>query len=59
MILEETGRFTEKDIIEKVKDQIQGRFQDEDEMKKYVVKKLNTMSEYGLIGRTSVYYFSL
>lgn len=59
IILEQDGRFTIKDIIDKVRDKIESLFSSIDKLKDYVLNKLNSMCEYGLIGKTDAYYFSI
>ena len=58
-ILNQEGKFTVKDILDKVRDIIQEQFDTIDNLTKYIIKKLNSMCDYGLIGRTDVYYFSI
>lgn len=58
-ILNQEGKFTVKDILDKVRNIIQDQFDTIDNLTKYIIKKLNSMCYYGLIGRTDVYYFSI
>lgn len=58
-ILNQEGKFTIKDILDKVKSIIIDQFDTIDTLKRYIIKKLNSMCDYGLIGRTDVYYFSI
>ena len=58
-ILNQEGKFLDKDIVNKVKLEVEDQFETEEELIKYVVKKLDTMCEYGLLGRTELYYFSV
>lgn len=59
VILNQEGKFTVKDILDKVIDIILDQFDTIDALKKYIIEKLNSMCDYGLIGRTNVYYFSI
>lgn len=56
-ILSKEGQFTSKDIINKIKDKILNYFKSEEELEKYVVKKMDSMCIDGLISRTDTYYF--
>lgn len=58
-ILNQEGKFTVKDILDKVKTIILDQFDTIDTLKRYIIEKLNSMCDYGLIGRTDVYYFSI
>lgn len=59
IILEQEDKFTVKDILDKVKDKIQNMFETIDKLKSYIIDKLNSMCEYGLVGKTDLYYFSI
>ena len=54
-ILEQRGKFTVEDIVNSVRDLIEGSV---DSIRSYILKKIETMCEYGLIGKTDIYYFS-
>ena len=56
VILEQQGKFTIEDILNEVRKRIKTPIEN---LKEYIVNKLNSMCEYGLIGRTNVYYFSV
>lgn len=56
VILEQQGKFTIEDILNKVRKRIKTPIEN---LKEYIVNKLNSMCEYGLIGRTNIYYFSV
>ena len=56
VILEQQGKFTVEDILNEVRKRIKTSIEN---LKEYIVNKLNSMCEYGLIGRTNVYYFSV
>ena len=56
VILEQQGKFTIEDILNKVRKRIKTSIEN---LKEYIVNKLNSMCEYGLIGRTNIYYFSV
>ncbi|MDY3121735.1 hypothetical protein [Suipraeoptans intestinalis] len=58
-ILNQEGKFTVKDILDKVRNIILDQFDTIDTLKRYIIEKLNSMCDYGLIGRTDVYYFSI
>lgn len=59
VILEQQGKFTAEDILNKVGKRMKKNKTSTENLKEYVVNKLNSMCEYGLIGRTNVYYFSV
>jgi len=59
VILNQEGKFTVKDILDKVRNIILDQFNTIDNLKRYIIEKLNSMCDYGLIGRTDVYYFSI
>ena len=48
-----------KDILDEVRTIILDQFDTIDTLERYIIKKLNSMCDYGLIGRTNVYYFSI
>lgn len=56
VVLEQQGKFTIEDILNKVRKRINTPIEN---LKEYIVNKLNSMCEYGLIGRTNIYYFSV
>ena len=56
VVLDQQGKFTIEDILNKVRKRIKTSIEN---LKEYIVNKLNSMCEYGLIGRTNVYYFSV
>ena len=58
-ILNQEGKFTVKDILDKVRNIIEDQFNTIDKLTRYIIEKLNSMCDYGLIGRTDVYYFSI
>lgn len=55
-ILEQEGKFTVEDIVNSVRDLIKGSV---DSIRSYILKKIETMCEYGLIGKTDIYYFAI
>lgn len=59
VILKQVGIFTLKDILDIVSSKIESQFESVKKMTDYVINKLNSMCEFGLIGRTSIYYFSI
>ena len=58
-ILDQETKFTDKDIFNAVKEQLNTYFKNTDEMKNYIRTKLNSIAELGLVGRTSCYYFPI
>ena len=58
-VLTMRGKFTKKDILDTVVPKIKKHFPNREEMEKYISGKIDTLCEYGLLGKTSVYYFSL
>ena len=59
VILNQNGKFTVNDILNKVKYIILDQFKTIDDLINYIIKKLDSMCELGLIGKTSIYYFSV
>ena len=59
LILDQQGKFTVEDILNKVEKKNEKNKISTENLKEYVVNKLNSMCEYGLIGRTNIYYFSV
>lgn len=58
-VLQMRGKFTKKDIFDKVVPKIKKYFSNKEEMEKYIEKKIKTLVEYCLIGRTGVYFFEV
>lgn len=58
-ILARKGKFNINDIIKDTEEKIKGQFNSREEMIDYIKYKLNSMLEFGLIGATSIYYFSI
>ena len=58
-VLQMRGKFTKKDIFDKVVPKIEKFFANKQEMHKYIDKKIETLSDYYLIGRTNVYFFEV
>lgn len=54
-IFEQRGKFTVEDVVNSVRNLIEGSV---DSIRSYILKKIETMCEYGLIGKTDIYYFS-
>lgn len=52
------GNFTAEEIFLSLKEKMEHMFHSESDMKSYIRKKLETLCEHGLIGKTSFYYFS-
>ena len=59
IILNQEGKFLVKDILNKVKPLIDEEFTTIEELESYITKKLDSMCETGLLGKTSLYYFSI
>ena len=55
-ILIRDGKFTVNDIFDSVKDKITESISNEN-LKKYIKKKMDDMCEDGLIAKTETYYF--
>lgn len=55
-ILEQQGKFTVEDIVNSVRNLIEGSV---DSIRSYILKKIEIMCEYGLIGKTDIYYFAI
>mgnify|MGYP003097709336 CR=1 FL=1 len=53
------GNFTADEIFLSLKEKMKNMFPSESDMKSYIRKKLETLCEYGLIGKTSFYYVSI
>ncbi len=58
VILEAEGVFTINEIYQKVKPNLD-ESHSEEEMKGYIKRKLDTMADLGLVGKTNAYYFSV
>lgn len=58
-ILTREGMFTVEDIMNSVKEVLSQFFSSSQEILSYITNKLNSMCDFGLIGRTDFYYFSL
>lgn len=50
-ILEQRGKFTVEDVVNSVRNLIEGSV---DSIRSYILKKIETMCEYGLIGKTDI-----
>ena len=59
VILNQNGKFTVNDILNKVKHLILNQFETIDDLINYIIKKLDSMCDLGLIGKTLIYYFSI
>ena len=59
IILNQEGKFTVKDILDRAKPRIGNQFETSDKLERYIIGKLDSMCDYGLIGKTTVYYFSI
>ena len=55
--LNRKGHFQLSDVIDDTWEKLQDFFKDKSEFKLFVQKQLDQMSEYSLIGKTSLYYF--
>lgn len=59
-VLEMKGKFTKEQIVQRVFPKIEKYFRNKKEdIEKYISRKIDALCEYGLLGKTSVYYFSL
>lgn len=58
-VLKMKGKFTKNDILDTVVPKIKKHFPNREEMEKYISRKIDTLCEYRLLGKTSIYYFSL
>ena len=58
-VLKMKGKFTKNDILDTVVPKIKKYFSNREEMEKYISRKIDTLCEYRLLGKTSIYYFSL
>lgn len=58
-VLKMQGKFTLNDILDTVVPKIKKHFSNIEEMEKYTSRKIDTICEYGLLGKTNIYYFSL
>ena len=58
-VLQMRGKFTKKDIFNKVIPKIEKYFSNKQDMEKYLDKKIECLCEYSLIGRTDVYFFEI
>lgn len=58
--LGQKGRFSVDVILKSVKDRIIKYFNNSvQELTHFIVRQLDIMCEFGLIGKTSLYYFSM
>lgn len=55
--LKKTGVFTVRQIL--IDAGLGGSYKNDRNIERLAIDKLNTMCEFGLIGRTSLYYFSI
>ena len=59
-ILNIQGKFTKEECIKKLATKIEKYFGNrKGEMEKYIDKKLDSLCQYGLLGRTAIYYFEV
>lgn len=59
IILNQEGKFLVKDILNKTKSLVGKEFTTMEELRLYIIKKLDLMCEIGLLGKISLYYFSI
>ena len=59
IILNQDGKFLVEDILNKVKPLVCEEFTTIEELELYITQKLDSMCEMGLLGKTSLYYFSI
>lgn len=59
-ILNIQGRFTKEECIKKLAPKIEKYFGNKKlEMEEYIDRKLDSLCQYGLLGRTAIYYFEV
>ena len=59
-VLNMKGKFTKEQIVQRIVPKIEKYFGNKKvEMDKYIDKKLDSLCEYGLLGRTAIYYFEV
>ena len=63
-VLNIKGQFTKEEVIKrlkkkKIRKDIKNMYFIYNDLERYIEKKIDVLSEYGLIGKTSFYYFSL
>ena len=58
-ILNIQGKFTKEEIIKKLKKKMITDGMSYNQLETYIEKKIDSLAEYGLIGKTTVYYFSV
>lgn len=59
IILNIQGKFTAEELFLSLKHKMKNMFPDEKEMKDYIYKKIETLNNHGLIGKTDLFYFSV
>ena len=59
IILNQEGKFLVKDILNKAKPLVGKEFATMEELRLYITRKLDSMCELGLLGKTILYYFSI
>ena len=58
-VLQMRGKFTKKDIFDKVVPKIEKYFSNKQDIEKYLDKKIECLCDYSLLGRTDVYFFEI
>ena len=59
-VLNIQGKFTKEEVIERLAPKIEKYFGNKNlEMEEYIDRKLDSLCQYGLLGRTAIYYFGL
>lgn len=63
-VLNIKGQFTKEEVIKrlkkkKIRKDIKNMYFIYNDLERYIEKKIDVLCEYGLIGKTSFYYFSL
>lgn len=59
-VLKQKKHFSVKEILDSVKDRILIYFKNSIEaLRQFIIEQLDIMCEFGLIGKTSLYYFSI
>lgn len=59
IILNIQGKFTAEELFLSLRNKMGNMFPNEKEMKNYIYKKMETLNNHGLIGKTDLFYFSI
>ena len=59
-VLNIQGKFTKEEVIERLVPKIEKYFGNKKlEMEEYIDRKLDSLCQHGLLGRTAIYYFEV